>query len=264
MKLKINMIGGGFQHDICSSAGETPKYIEWDKTGTSNISFHIDHAIFQRTNKNKKNFAWLVESKTINQNLYELVQRNLNYIENEYEYLFTHDEELVKLSDKIKYVVCNARPWIKNKDVYKKTKLISMIASSKVMCEEHAYRQNVIKAFKSKLDHYGRGYKEIGSKEEGLNDYCFSIAMENATYPLMFTEKITDCFSTGTIPIYYGTKQISKIFNQDGIIMLDNSFDISKINYDLYYSKIDAINDNFQRTLDLPISEDFIYENYLK
>ncbi len=264
MKLKINMVGGGFQHDICSSAGEVPKFIEWDKNGTSSVSMHIDHSIFQKINKNKKNYAWLVESKSINENLYDLVKRNITYIENEYESLFTHDEELAKLSNKIKYVICNARPWIKNKDIYKKTKLISMIASSKVMCEQHAYRQDIIKKFKNKLDHYGRGYSEISTKEKGLNDYCFSVAMENATYPLMFTEKITDCFSTGTIPIYYGTTEINKLFNPDGIIMLDNYFDINKINYDLYYSKIDAINDNFQRAIDLPISEDFIYQNYLK
>ena len=59
-RVKINMIGGGFQHEICSSAGSVPKLVEWDKgSHNANISIHIDQAIKQPVNKNKKNYAWL-------------------------------------------------------------------------------------------------------------------------------------------------------------------------------------------------------------
>ena len=37
IKTKINMIGGGFHHEICSSALNEPKYIEWVKNGSENI-----------------------------------------------------------------------------------------------------------------------------------------------------------------------------------------------------------------------------------
>ena len=43
---KINMIGGGFQHEICSSAGHKPKEMEWVKDGSAPLSIHIDHTIF--------------------------------------------------------------------------------------------------------------------------------------------------------------------------------------------------------------------------
>ena len=90
MKKKINMVGGGFQHDICSSAGSTPKLIEWVKFNhTAPISIHIDHAIIkQSVNKNKKNYAWLSESKTINRGLYENCLRNISYLEDNFELIF--------------------------------------------------------------------------------------------------------------------------------------------------------------------------------
>ena len=46
--------------------------------------------------------------------------------------------------------------------------------------------------------------------------------MENSIAELYYTEKIIDCFLTGTVPIYWGTKRITDGFNKDGIIMLDD------------------------------------------
>jgi predicted nucleic acid-binding Zn ribbon protein len=63
-------------------------------------------------------------------------------------------------------------------------------------------------------DHiYGRDYKFIPNKLDGLKDYMFSIVVENSIYPKYYTEKITDCFATGTVPIYYGDKSIGEDFN---------------------------------------------------
>lgn len=265
MKQRVNMVGGGFQHDICSSANNVPKSIEWVKDYSANISIHIDYSIFSSPlDKTKKNYGWIVEAKNIIPNVYEASKKNIAFLEDNYELIFTHDEELTKLSDKFKLVLCNAKTWIKNPKIHNKTKLISMIASSKVMCHDHAYRQEIIKKYYNQLDHFGRGFKEIENKEDGLNDYCFSIAMENGTYPVMFTEKITDCFAAGTIPIYYGTDAIDKHFNKDGIIMLTDKLELDTLSFDYYESKLDAVKDNFERTINLPIAEDYIYERYIK
>ena len=44
----------------------------------------------------------------------------------------------------------------------------------------------------------------------------FSVCIENDVYDTYFTEKILDCFATGTIPIYKGTKNklVIQTFNQ--------------------------------------------------
>jgi hypothetical protein len=88
--------------------------------------------------------------------------------------------------------------------------------------------------------------------------------MENATYSNMFTEKITDCFMTGTIPVYYGMHNIGDFFNEDGIITLNEEFKIEDLSFDLYNSKINAVMDNFQRAKDLLVAEDYIYLKYIK
>ena len=56
----------------------------------------------------------------------------------------------------------------------------------------------------------------------------FSFAVENANYPTYFTEKLTDCFACGTIPVYYGTAGVAQYFNPEGIIFLDEK-NIGKI-----------------------------------
>ena len=60
-------------------------------------------------------------------------------------------------------------------------------------------------------------------KEDGLCDYMFSVAIENGEYETYFTEKILDCFATGTIPVYLRAPDIENHFNMDGIITLSDN-----------------------------------------
>jgi hypothetical protein len=265
MRQKLNLIGGGFHHADSSSGYSIPKLIEWVKVGeTAPISVHIDHSIIDRkVNKNKKNYAWLLESSAIIPDVIEWVKNNIKYIDNNFEFIFTHDERLLNLSDKFKFVIPNAVPWVGDVGVHSKTKLISMIASNKRMCPGHNYRQEIIQKYKNKLDHYGVGFSPLQKKEDGLKDYMFSIAMENDNYPNIFCEKITDCFAMGTIPIFWGSPHIGKFFNEDGIIKLEE-FNIDEITPELYYSKLTAIKDNYERSLEIPTAEDYFFKEYIK
>lgn len=134
-----------------------------------------------------------------------------------------------------------------------------MIASNKRMCEGHVKRLEWVERIGDQVDLYGRGFNEIELKEEGLCDYMFSVAIENGQYETYFTEKILDCFATGTIPVYLGAPDIGDHFNLDGIITLSDEFDVSE---DIYYDKMDAIQDNLERAKKMEVLEDFIYENY--
>jgi hypothetical protein len=87
----------------------------------------------------------------------------------------------------------------------------------------------------------------------------FSVAIENGQYETYFTEKLLDCFATGTIPVYLGAPDIGKVFNSDGIIALSDEFDVSE---ELYYSKMNAIKENLEKAKEMEILEDFIYLNY--
>ena len=191
-------------------------------------------------------------------------QNNILYIEETFEFLFTHDIRIATLSSKFKLVIPSMLPWIKNHKMPDKAKLVSMIASTKTLCPGHLYRQAVLEFYKDRMDCYGSGWNPIQTKEEGLNNYFFSICMENDNYANSITEKISDCLVTGTIPIYWGAPTIGEFFNEKGIILLDSDFKLEDLSEDLYFSKIEYIKENFERASQLQIAEDYIYLNYIK
>ncbi len=263
-KIKLNMIGGGFQHDICSSAGSIPLNVEWVKDKSASISVHIDRGLRMPVDKTKKNYGWIHESSAIIKDLIPWIYENVGYLERNFEHIFTHDRRILALSDKFRFVTPNGATWVKEFNLYPKTKLISAIASKKNMCEGHAFRNRFIEKHAPFMDVYGVGRNYIEHKEDGLRDYAFSIAIMNANYPEYLTEIVTDCFATGTIPVFWGTDAIAKYFNNDGIIHITDDFKISDLSMDLYYSKIEAAIDNLSRIIVYPIEEDYIYNNYLK
>ena len=168
-------------------------------------------------------------------------------------------EVYLKISNGLK-----ARPWVTNCGIHPKTKMESLVASNKIMCEEHRYRQQIIHRYKNEIDLFGRGFNPIATKNLGIQDYRFSISMENGNYPLMYTEKITDCFALGTIPVYWGCKEIGEIFDTNGIIMLTNDFTVNELSVELYHSKLESIKKNYEITMNLPTVEDYIYITYIK
>jgi len=149
-RIKINMIGGGFQHSVSTNDME-PKLIEWVKDGSALISIHIDNGLQIPTNPNNKNYGWLCESKTIIPGNYLWCKRNIETLKNNFIKVFTHDVELANLSDIFQITQCSAKSYFSHGEIYKKNKLVSMIASNKVMCDEHVYRQQMIEKFKNKF-----------------------------------------------------------------------------------------------------------------
>jgi hypothetical protein len=262
--MKIGLIGGGFHHAFSSTLSKKPTYFEWSKGNIEDVTFFIDDSISQGLNTScKRKFAWLVESRDIIPNAIEYVKNNYEAISKSYELLFTHSKEIYDLADNFVYLPSHGY-WIEFPKIYNKTKLVSMISSSKNWTNGHRYRLQKIEEFRNKVDLYGRGFNEIDKKEQGLCDYMFSIVVENDSYKTYWSEKILDCFATGTIPIYYGSPDISNYFNMDGIIILDENFNIEMLNESEYLKRLDAIKDNFNRCLEYDIIEDIIFEKWIK
>ena len=87
------------------------------------------------------------------------------------------------------------------------------------------------------------------------------MAIENGEYETYFTEKLLDCFATGTIPVYLGAPDVGDHFNKDGIIDLTEEFEVSE---EIYYSKMDAIKENLEKAKEMEVLEDFIYRRYFQ
>jgi len=266
-KIKINLVGDSFTHLTggnkgYSVAGKESKYIEWVKDPslpeTVYVDFWIDQAFTDGVIGTK--YAWLLESKYVSPNIVERIKSDPEKYFTVFKYIFTHNKELLDLDDRFKWCPANGF-WIKEPKIYEKSKIISFITSNKNFTQGHKTRLEWVQKIGNQVDLYGRGFNEIANKEDGLCDYMFSVVIENGVYESYYTEKILDCFATGTIPVYLGSPDIGNFFNQDGIIQLTDEFDVSD---EIYYNKMEAILDNFERVKQIEVLEDFIYTNYLK
>jgi len=267
MKKRFNLIGGPFQHAKTSTLDKESRYLEWDFESKDNdITFYVDYQVFNAlsdTGDGKRKFGWLLESRAIVPNLVETILQNLEKFVEAYESIFTHDKRLLDAHPVFKWTPAYGM-YVEDARIYPKTKLLSMVTSNKTMTKNHNLRNRLATLWKNDLDLYGRGYNEIEKKEDGLADYMFSVCIENDCYETYFTEKILDCFATGTVPVYLGAPDISDHFNMDGVILLSGDFDIKTLTKELYYSKLSAIEDNFYRSLEYNVLEDWIFKNYLE
>jgi len=264
-KFKINLFCNDSLLPSTSDKNES-KYTEWVYDGSGSVSFYVNQRsleVLQDISSTPK-YIWLLESKQIIQNVYDWIIANYDFVASRVDGIFSCDKELCEKYPKFQYTLSNAAPWIEDRQIFEKNKLISMISSNKSMVPGHRKRLEFVDKFKNQVDLYGRGFRDLRSKEDGLKDYMFSIAVENAVYDTYFTEKLTDCFATGTIPIFYGCRGVVEYFNEDGIIFLDDDFNILTLTEELYHSKMNAIKDNYERSLNLPIAEDYIFTNYFK
>jgi glycosyltransferase involved in cell wall biosynthesis len=156
-------------------------------------------------------------------------------------------------------------------NIYEKTKLVSFITSNKTITDGHRFRVacvNSLKELGSTIDIRGVGYHEVTGKIEALKDYRFSIAIENGISDNYFTEKILDCFLTGTIPIYRGCTNIGNFFNTNGIITF-NTIDeliniVNNLNEETYESMLIYVKHNFEVALKYAYNNDKLYNIYLK
>lgn len=269
--MKMSSFGSPFKHTYSSCLNVHPKKFQWvhDQRTEFDIEVYMDYDILGGVKSDCKNkFLWMCESKSITPNQNKFVLDNYSELKNFYKKIFVHDYSILNLDD----VFCYCPPaanvtWILDKKIHPKKKMISMVSSGKTFCPGHVFRNEKMNKFKNlnyPIDYYGKLFNPFDKKEDVLNDYMFSITIENESYSNYYTEKLMDCFATGTIPVYHGTPEVGKMFNLDGIILLDDSFDINQLNKDLYFSKINAIKDNFKRCLEHIPADDYIFEKIIE
>jgi len=274
---KLACIGEPFYHEHSSCSDLTPTLFRWSRElEACDTVVTIDSGIvgmFESEEIPANRFGWLCELPAIIPQVYDMVRENYEALLDYYEAIFTCDAELANQHERIHQVYsCSNLPWIKERKIYDKTKNISLLASNKKFTEGQKLRHTIAEKFKGGVDIMGsisgtRFGDSLFDKLEAHKDYRFSFIIENSKQEDVFTEKITDAFATGTIPIYWGSPTIGNHFNTDGIIELVDDFDISNLTPELYDSKLDAIKENFELVNKMEMVDDQIYNiimnNYL-
>jgi len=272
-KVKIKKMAGSWGEYECSSNRNLPKTMEWVPMNSSEPCEHkiyidenvMNMGIFEPGNDK---LGWLLESPQINEHTISKVLANLDLVKEHYKYIFTCVDSLLELGAPFAYTISNAVPWIwpENRKIYDKTKLVSMIASNKGWVRGHQNRLQWVERLKDKVDLFGTGRPfQLADKEDGLRDYMFSVSIENDDSDAYFTEKLTDNFVMGTVPIYWGSRKVvDKYFDPRGVIFLEDDPTLSTVTPETYNAMKPYIEENFKRAMEMPIAEDYIYETYLK
>ena len=261
-----------------TSANNRSVYTRFVRDGSGLVNLYVNGEALKvlEDNSGLPKFIWLLESREIIGEIYKWIEDNYDFVASRVDGIFTCDQRLTQEAGpdgKFLYSISNAAPWVMDRNIYLKSKLVSMIASNKGYTEGHRRRLRVVEAFSDKFgqdDLFGWGLgKELPLKEKstGLKDYMFSFACENANYPTYFTEKLTDCFACGTIPVYYGSAGVAQYFNPEGIIFLEgaapwNNIPWEKLTPEYYESKHIVIRENFEIAASMRVAEDYLYGNY--
>jgi len=287
-RYKIKAIGAPFDTQYSSCSDLKPLEFSWT-TEKGDCDVYIDRAIMYQpdlTTSKENRFGWVCESRFITPDVYNFLIHNHKVLfNNYYNKIFTCDLDLISLNSNFIYCPNGSNyPWIKKNiwSVYNKYKLCSMFCSPKVFTEGHIYRHKIARmALDKGFDVYGgaHGTQRLiadqknpwdnkppapwNSKYPGLIAYMFSIVIENGVYDSYYTEKITDCFATGTIPVYYGSKKIINLFDSDGIIFLEPNKEqeiLESLSESVYKSKLNSVQNNLNILKTLHTADDFLFK----
>lgn len=276
---KVRGIGLPFDPQYSSCSNIKPKDFDW-VTSMGDWVVHIDECLLMQPDSTpkEKRFGWVCESKYIVPNVYTfLTHKHKEMFEEYYTNIFTCDQELLNLDERFVYCPNGSNyPWVPKEkwEVYNKTKLCSMFCSPKLMTEGHVHRHQIARlALDANISVFGGvhgtqrtvtdPHNPWNTKIDGLKDYMFSIIMENGVYDSYWTEKVTDCFATGTIPIYWGSKKLLDFFESDGIIMLQSGKEqeiMESLTPELYEKMKPSVENNFTKVKGMQMADDVLFE----
>jgi hypothetical protein len=272
---KIKIRDYAFAHAKYSTDFQDSKFIEWDRgpiTAEDKVVFYTDSALElvhreSASNAHCKKIAWLLEPVDVHPHSYEFI-RLTRY----FDLVLSHNLDFV-MEMQNRGVEAQWVPfggcWIKPEDqrIYDKNGMTSIIASNKQMTIGHRLRHSVIATAGDKMTVRGRGYTAIDYKLDLLKDFRFHVVIENTNIAGWFTEKLIDCFRTGTVPIYWGNPLIGEIFDREGMIICHTEQQIidalNSVTLEKYDTMKEAIQRNFEIAQTYLIAEDYIYKNIL-
>lgn len=252
--------------------GEGSQHINWIRDQVLPITFYTDMCL-EESLKHPSNIvkvAWLIEPYSISYTHYEKAIA----MQDAFDYILTFDRQYLSQGEKWKWYALGGS-WIRriDWDYYDvveskknpKAKAFSLIGTNKRRTRGHNLRVSAAELSRLfPIDVMGHGYRDISSKIEALRPYRYSIVIENERIEGYFTEKLIDCMSQMTVPIYWGAPNITDFFDEMGIIRFETLDQLTNIlvniqNNDTYRSRITALTNNYNRLWEYTCAEDWIY-----
>ena len=274
--LTVNLFDDSFRHDACSTAWKTPKHIRYvrDRMEFDGITLFTDGYVNKPelvdSVKSPVKVGWLHEPECLHPHTYADSLKHGHH----FDFILTYYAPFLFVPDYRGYCFAPyAGTWIRESQwgIRPKTYRASMLFGTKMSTLGHRIRHDIADAV-SGVDLFGaRGEPTDYSpdtKYRVLADHAFSIVVETCRQDNLFTEILLDCFTIGTIPIFWGAPNVGEFFNADGMLSFETVEEcraiVSGLSWELYASRAQAIADNFERVKQYAITEDWLYENVLK
>jgi len=292
--LRFGLVDRRFVGSPGTVAGITPKSIVWEHNLTNffgPVFFSHEEMLNRKAEVSKQfRFGLLVESETQARKLY----RSVDPVMEEYSLVFTHSRRLLSRFQNARWIP-GGGCWIGGpfggKDlpaIFEKSKDISIVTSNKTRSADHKLRYRLARKIEQKLPSVDV-YRQVGDQMRSpimltrvhesvflgphvlaldyLKDYRYSIVIENNRDDRYFTEKILNCFATGTIPIYRGARSIGSIFDANGVIQWSSPSKLVKsilpnLGESDYVARKRAIENNFEMVSRFRCIEDYIIDHY--
>ena len=263
----VKVVDSTFSHNRAigyagENAGKAPLSFTWDTSpGDANIKVWTDIRLKEAIDDpTPRKIAWLLEPPVVNPGMYEWVAEH----QDAFAYVLTHQWDLANSGMPFLYYPFGGS-WIREWQVFPKTNMISMLVSGKNLTEAHRLRHKA--ATIPQVETFGAGVgRHVKSKAEALRSYCFAVVIENGTSDIWFTEKLLDCLSQGTIPIYRGCSQIGKLFDTRGMILWQDLSELEDIVRGLtmedYRRRIPSVVANLRKAAAFRCPEDWVVGHY--
>ena len=276
--ITVPLRDGTFQGPSMSLAGENaneaPELLRWDRVAQlpdAPVAVFTDMCLDEvLLSRSPANVAILIEPAAFSTTHYEKAAR----LEDRFDAIFTYDRDWLKAG------VQRGAPWlyypfggswIREWGVFAKGGLVSLIVSPKTVTEGHRLRHEIAERMpRPPLEVWGSlvdgDILSFGFKREALRHYRYSIVVESGRADYYFTEKLIDCLSQGTVPIYWGCPDIYAFFEEDGIIPFETLEDLKRILGTIsegdYYDRLPAICENLKLAKELRCAEDWLAREY--
>ncbi len=251
------------------NADEAPKLLRWqhveqlpDAPVTVFTDMCLDEVLLSQS---PTNIAVLIEPPAFSTTHYEKAER----LEAHFDAIFTYDWEYLEAG------IARGAPWrfypfggsrIRDWGVFDKSANASIIVSVKAITEGHRLRHEIVKRFGEHLSVFGEPYTEyLDPKPPGLRPFRYSVVVESGRSDYYFTEKLIDCFSQGTVPVYWGCPSMAD-FEADGIIPFETLDDLTYILANIseqdYLRRMSAIRRNLELARGFRCAEDWLAREY--
>ena len=265
---RVRIYDGSFHQEMSATlsgdnSGQPPIHFKWCRNQCDSLNtWYTDIYLLKAAmNFYPERIAWLIEPPAISDNHYRLAYE----IRNRFRYIFTFVRFYIELGHPFKFYPLGGS-WIasENWGLWGKGKQVSIIASKKSVCTGHYLRHNIIKRLRNKLRVFGTGYRSVKSKVEALAEFRYSIVVESWKGDWYFSEKLIDCISVGTVPIYWGCPDIGRFFDETGIIQFEDISDLYQIlefiGVDDYNRRLGAVKRNLETAKKYRCAEDWLFD----